>query len=211
MDRRRLMLGDWHPLVRDGIDVLRYGLGVGAIAFALASDWGDAAYLAMLFAVAMLGRLVLLPRVYDLALVLGLSLQGWGEVLGMYDSWAGFDTVVHVTLPFFVAPVVYIGLARLQVVPDPKDDTDTRRHWGIFVVTLTVGMAIGALWELVEWALDAWAGADLQEGLTDTNRDLLADTIGAVLGALLLVQWSRHSWGSVRRIPGENRFEEVDV
>jgi hypothetical protein len=31
MDTRRILLGDWHPLLRDGIDVLRLALVVGAV------------------------------------------------------------------------------------------------------------------------------------------------------------------------------------
>jgi hypothetical protein len=32
---------------------------------------------------------------------------------------------------------------------------------------------------------------------------------GAVVGAVLLVAWAVYGWGSVRRVPGENRSEEV--
>jgi hypothetical protein len=54
-------------------------------------------------------------------------------------------------------------------------------------------------------------GSNLSEGNTDTVTDLIADGCGALLGAALLVAWARFGWGSVRRIPGENRFEDVDA
>jgi hypothetical protein len=31
------------------------------------------------------------------------------------------------------------------------------------------------------------------------------------VGAALLVCWGRFGWGSVRRIPGENRYEDTDA
>ncbi len=54
-------------------------------------------------------------------------------------------------------------------------------------------------------------GTDLQLSNADTVGDLLFDTVGSLVGAGLLVVWTRFSWGSVRRIPGENRYEATDA
>jgi hypothetical protein len=211
MDARRLLLGDWHPWLRDPIDVLRGLLVVGAAAFALAGDGRGALLLGGAAAVAWAVRPVLLPRVYDLALVLALTLQAWGEALGLYDSLAWFDNVVHFSLPFFGAPTLYIVLARLDVVPDPKDETDLRHYVGIAIVTFALGVALGGLWEIAEWASDNTLGSSLQLDNDDTVGDLIADSLGALCGSALLVCWARWGWGSVRRIPGENRYEGTEV
>ncbi len=211
MDTRRLLLGDWTPVVRDGIDVLRLLLLGGAVGYALAGRGGAAALLAFLGAVTVLARLVNLPRVYDLSLTLAMALQGFGEVWGLYDRFVRFDDLVHVTLPLLTSPVVYIALARLDVVPDPRDETHARHYVGIAVVTAALGIAIGGLWEIWEWRSDAWFGTQLSESNDDTNGDLVRDTIGALIGAALLVVWARFGWGSVRRIPGVNTHEEVDA
>ncbi len=211
MDTRRLLLGDWTPVVRDGIDVLRLLLLGGAVGYALAGRGGAAALLAFLGAVTLLARLVNLPRVYDLSLTLAMALQGFGEVWGLYDRFVRFDDLVHVTLPLLTSPVVYIALARLDVVPDPRDETHARHYVGIAVVTAALGIAIGGLWEIWEWRSDAWFGTQLSESNDDTNGDLVRDTIGALIGAALLVVWARFGWGSVRRIPGVNTHEEVDA
>jgi hypothetical protein len=211
VDIRRLILGDWTPIIRDGIDVLRILLLLSAVVAFAMGEFGAAGLLAALGALTLVARLVELPRLYDLAFTVGMLLQGLGEVLGGYDRWAWFDTAVHVALPFLVAPVVYIALARLEVVPDPHDRTGAARDAGLVVVTFALGLAVGALWEIVEWTSDAVLGTRLQESNTDTVRDLGADSIGALLGAALLALWTRYSWGSVRRIPGENRFEEVSA
>jgi hypothetical protein len=211
VDTRRLVLGDWSRVVRDGIDVLRIALLVGAVVFALLADPGAAALLGFLGALTLLARLVNLPRAYDLCFTAGMVLQGYGEALGVYDSFAMFDDLVHFTLPMLTAPVLYIALARLEVVPDPRDETHVQHYTGIFVVTAALGVTIGALWELVEWAADTWFGTQLQLGNTDTVGDVLSDSIGSLVGAALLVVWARYGWGSVRRIPGTNTEEDVNA
>ncbi|WP_198598061.1 hypothetical protein [Blastococcus atacamensis] len=211
MDTRRLVLGDWNPLVRDGIDVLRLLLVGGAVHYALAGDGGSASVLAVMALVTLAARAVDLPRVYDLSVTLAMTLQGFGEVWGLYDRFVRFDDLVHVTLPLLLAPVVYIALARLDVVPDPRQETHRQHYVGIAVVTAALGITVGALWEIYEWRSDAWLGTDLSEGNDDTNGDLVRDSLGAIAGAALLVLWARFGWGSVRRIPGVNTHEEVSA
>lgn len=72
-------------------------------------------------------------------------------------------------------------------------------------------MAVGALWEVFEYASDAAFGSDLSMGNADTVGDLLADAAGALAGGALMVLWAERGWGSVRRIPGENRFEDISA
>ena len=211
MDVRRLLLGDWHPWVRDPIDLLRALLVAGAVAFALAGDGRGALLLGGAGAVAWLVHPVLLPLAYDLCLVLAITLQAWGEALGLYDSISWFDNVVHFSVTFFGAPTLYVVLARLDVVPDPKDETYARHHVGIAVVAFALGVALGGLWEIVEWGADNTLGSTLQIDNDDTVGDLIADSLGALSGAALLVCWARWGWGSVRRIPGENRFEDAEA
>jgi hypothetical protein len=211
MDTRTLLLGDWTPVVRDGIDVLRAVLLLGAVAFAVAGDAEAAGLLAFLGGITLLARFVNLPRIYDLSLTAAMALQGFGEAFGVYDRLIRFDDLVHFTLPMLTAPVLYIALARVEVVPDPRDETHLPHYVGIAVVTAALGIATGALWEIYEWRSDAWFGTGLSEGNDDTNGDLVRDTLGSVVGAALLVAWTRFGWGSVRRIPGVNTHEDVSA
>lgn len=210
MNLRRLLLGDWHPFLRDPIDLLRLALIAGAAAFAVSGNARGAVILAVAGVFTLLVRPLLLPRLYDLALVLAASLQGWGEALEVYDAVSWFDNVVHFGVPLLGAPVVYIACARLDVVPDPRDETRGRHYVGIFLITLALGLAIGALWEVAEYVSDSTLGSNLQLGNRDTVTDLVADGLGALCGAVLLVLWARVGWGSVRRIPGENRYEAAN-
>ena len=211
MDKRTLLLGDWTPVVRDGIDVLRLVVLGGAAFYAISGRLGAAAFLGLLGAVTVLARVIDLPRVYDLTLTVAMALQGFGETWGLYDQFAHFDDLVHFTLPMLTAPVIYIALARLDVVPDPRDETHLPHYVGIFVVTAALGVTVGAIWEIYEWRSDAWFGTELSEGNDDTNGDLVRDTLGSLAGAALLVVWARFGWGSVRRIPGVNTHEEISA
>jgi hypothetical protein len=211
VDGRRLLLGDWTPLVRDGIDVLRLLLVLATGVALLAGDPGGALALGFAAALALLARVINLPRAYDFGFVLVLTLHATGEALGWYDALPWFDRVVHVVLPCLVAPVLYLGLARLEVLPDPRDETTARHYTGMAIVAFCLGMAVGGLWEIVEYASDGMLDTALSEGNADTVGDLVADAVGSLLGAFLLVAWAVWGWGSVRRITGVNTYEDVDA
>jgi len=84
-------------------------------------------------------------------------------------------------------------LARLDMVPDPKDETHRRHYVGIGIVAFALGVAVGGLWEIVEWSSDNVLGSQLQLSNSDTIGDLIPDSLGSLRGAALLVVWAR--WG----------------
>lgn len=211
MDARTLLLGDWSRTVRDPIDVVRLVFLGGIVWFAATGDVKGTANMVVASVAVIVARLIDLPRVYDASFVVAMVFTGWGEALGLYDAVPWYDNLVHFCVPMLTAPVAYIALARLEVLPDPRDDTPVKRELGIFVVTLALGLAIGAVWEIIEWSSDGLLGSQLSLGNDDTVGDLIADALGSLVGAALLVLWTVRGWGSVRRIPGENRFEDVSA
>ncbi len=206
---RRVLLGDWGRVVRDPLDLARLAFLAGAIAFAFAGEVKGAFNLGLGFAVLLAARLADLPRVYDLALIVALIFTQVGEAVGLYDAIGWYDRVVHVVVPMLTSQVIYLCLARLDVLPDPQQETTRHHEAGMFVVTFALGLAVGALWEIFEYTSDGVFGSELSEGNTDTVGDLIADTAGSLLGGALMVLWAVKGWGSVRRIPGENRREDA--
>jgi hypothetical protein len=199
---RTLVYGEWNPVVRDPLDLLRGAFVFGALVLAVIGHSG-AVPLAVAGAAVVAVRFLDLPRIFDLAFILAMTLAGWGEALRLYDRFGYYDVVVHFLVPLFGAPCVYIALARLDTLPDPADATGSRRHLaGIFVVTLALGLAIGAVWEVLEWTSDEVFGSNLSLGEQDTIGDLVADSAGALCGGLLLLGWTVFGWGTVRRLPG---------
>jgi hypothetical protein len=208
MEARTLALGDWSPVLRDPIDLLRISYAVGIPVVWLARD--DYPLNLTVSALAVIAvRFLLLPRAYDLAFCLGFGLTGWGDALGLYERIGFYDLIVHSLASFFFAPVLYILLARAEVLADLKQVTTTHHFVGVFVVTLALGLAVGAAWEMAEFSSDDFVGSHLATSERDTATDLMVDGLGALAGGALLVVWARYGWGSVRRIPGENRGEQV--
>lgn len=209
VDTRKLVMGDWSRTVRDPLDVLRLLFGAGAVGFAVAGDAAGAFNLTLAFAVLLAARFANLPRVYDLALIVALAFTQGGEALNLYDALPGYDRVVHFLVPMLSSQVLYLCLARLEVMPDPREETLPRHEAGMFVAVFSLGLAVGALWEIFEWSSDGLFGSELSQGNTDTVGDLIADACGSLAGGALMVLWARRGWGSVRRIAGENRREDT--
>ena len=150
---QKLLLGDWNPIVRDPIDVLRFALLLGA-ALLLALDKNlEAAPLATVLIV-LAPRLLDMPRPFDLAVVLGMSLQAWGNLFDFFDTYAWYDDVVHFLLPMLTCSATYIALAQFEVVPHPGRPGLRRRELGVFLVTFLIGLGYAALYEIYEAGTD---------------------------------------------------------
>ena len=199
-DRRRLVYGDWTWFVRDGLDVLRCAFIAGTIVFAVQGR-STAVALTAASAVLLIARVIDLPRWFDFGLIVAMSLIAWGTALSLYGSWFYYDKVVHGLSPVGYVPVLYIALVRLGVVPDPGNAIRERRVAqisGIFIVTLAIGMAVGAGYESVEWFEDKFLGGHFVGGLWDTETDLLCDEGGSSVGAAFLTVWALRGWTSRR-------------
>ena len=201
MNLERLLLGDWHPLVRDPIDVLRLTFLVGAVAFLAHGDVQATANLLLGATAVLIARAIDLPRPYDLGLVIAMTLTGWGEALGLFDAIVFYDNVVHFLVPMLTAPVLYMLCVRLHVLPDLNEPAVRRGAASLLLTTFALGMAVGGVYEIVEWSADEIVGSNLSHGNGDTNSDLISDMLGSFVGAYLLVVWSRAGWTTVRRAP----------
>jgi uncharacterized membrane protein YjdF len=197
----RLVLGDWSPVVRDPIDVLRATFLVGALGTAIQGDTESAVRFLLTFLLLVCVRLLDLPRLFDFGFVLGMMFQAWGNALGLFIDLPWYDRVVHFVLPFFTAPTVYILLARLEVVPDLTEEIRRYRALGIVIMSFAFGMTVGAIYEIYEWFANHALGAHLLVGYGDTIGDLADNALGALGGSYLLLLWSTRGWGTTRRVP----------
>ena len=65
-------------------------------------------------------------------------------------------------------------------------------HNGLVVLLVaSVGLALGAIWEVAEWGFDQVAPGDVIKGKHDTVIDIVMDTIGAVLAGLASLAFLR--------------------
>jgi hypothetical protein len=104
-----IFLGDWHPLLRDPLDLFRLSFLVGAVVFAVQGDWDAVVRLVVPCLLVFLIRALELPRPIDWVFCLAMAFQGWGNALHLFSQFWWYDNTVHITLPMSLAPILYIG------------------------------------------------------------------------------------------------------
>lgn len=96
--------------------------------------------------------------------------------LSLYEL-AWFDEALHLFTLFALTFIVAYLL---------KDDLPRRsRPTPFLLIVVACGVALGTVWELVEWAYDAFSATNTIRGKQDTMFDLVLDAAGAMLAALL--------------------------
>ncbi|HEV7253050.1 MAG TPA: hypothetical protein VGN97_08100 [Mesorhizobium sp.] len=100
-----------------------------------------------------------------------------GYALDLYGQFWWFDRILHA----FTLFAMTLWLAFLVFAPGFREGYRVRT----FFLVLSLGLAIGAVWEIAEWAYDQLAPQNVIKGKFDTVLDLIMDTVGAALAALL--------------------------
>ena len=102
-----------------------------------------------------------------------------GYTANLYQRWWWFDRVLHPGTIFAIT----FALALLVFARAFRPEHPIL----VGLLIMSVGLAIGGLWEVAEWAFDRLASGDNIKGKHDTILDLITDTVGAVsAGALSL-------------------------
>jgi hypothetical protein len=198
-----VFLGDWHPVLRDLLDLFRLSFLVGAVVFAIQGDWNAVVRLALPLVAVFAVRALNIPRPIDWVFCLAMFFQGWGNALHLFSSFWWYDNTVHITLPASMAPILYIGFSRLDVVPDPAERVhSTSELVGMALIAACLGVTAAAGYEIYEWVVDHWFGQHLFIGETDTITDLADGFLGAAIGGALLAVWAVARYTS-RRLPAK--------
>ena len=103
-----------------------------------------------------------------------------GYFLNWFGRIAWYDDVVHGYTIFALTLVLALSLYGTFLV-------GARDHGLVFVLTVaSVGLAIGGLWEVAEWAYDQWfAQGNAIQGKMDSVLDLVWDTLGALFAGVV--------------------------
>ena len=196
---RKAVFGDWYPLLRDPLDLLRLSFAVAAVVFFLADSLEYAVRLAVTFLVLVAAQRLRLPRLFDLLFIVGMGLQAWGNAGRLFEEIDRWDNLVHFVIPASSVPVLYVLNVRLGVLPDLADEEHPRQRLGLVLFAVMNGLSIGAMYEVYEYVANKWLNADIAIGYADTIFDLVLDAAGALAGGLLLMLWSAAHWPTERR------------
>lgn len=167
-------------------DALRV-LGVLSVAVALIfHDVTDAAIVAFSLPGLMLPRFIGMRAWADITVSITLLVAAWSNVFDLYTSVWWWDIPVHFLLAGELAVVAYLFLARFGIVTRPAESGFTTA--GAVVLTTAFGLALGALWEMVEWFGYVFLTDDIHVTYQDTIGDMAAGGLGALCAGWLLAR-----------------------
>ena len=102
----------------------------------------------------------------------------FGYFKDRYTRSKVFDRYLHAGGSFAYALFLYSLLSRLL------NASVSSKLFGAIMVAFT-GIAAGAMFEIIEFAIDRKMPVKTQRGLKDTDVDLLCDVIGSVLAGIV--------------------------
>lgn len=130
------------------------------------------------------------PRLFIVAFAVGVGANAAGWWLGLYERFQWYDEAIHFSTPVLATPLVYLVLARLAGLPPSAGASGRSQALGAFVACASFGLALAALWELFEYALDNLTSTNLTPGYTDTIVDLALGGSGSAAAAGVVAVWS---------------------
>lgn len=172
-------------------DALRIVGVLSVIAAAIWSTATDAGILALALPALMVPRILGMRAGADILLGITVLVAAGSNVFDFYRTIAGWDLVVHFVCSGVIAATVYLLLARCRVVP-PQGAADFRKRTAIVVCT-ALGLAVSALWEMIEWAGRTFITAEIFVTYQDTIGDMAVGGLGALVAgiAVALVRLDR--------------------
>lgn len=114
----------------------------------------------------------------DIMISVVLLIAAWSNVFELYTMIAWWDLVVHFFCGGVLAMGGYLFLARLEIVPTPFTKRFTPAAG--LVLTTVLGLALGSLWEMVEWLGYTYITPDIHVTYQDTIGDMVAGGLGAL-------------------------------
>ncbi|HYI34878.1 MAG TPA: hypothetical protein VEX88_15575 [Glaciibacter sp.] len=139
----------------------------------------------------------LVPRVvgvrpsFDIAFAVVLLVAAWSSVLQIYESTPWWDLPVHFLANGLCAALCYIAFAQLGIVSDgallPRPVVST------VVMVVAIGLALGVIWEILEWFGHTFIDEKIFVSYVDTIGDLVWGGAGAVLAGYLMPFLRRRS------------------
>ena len=115
-----------------------------------------------------------------------------GEILDFYVKIKWWDSFLHLTSGMAIA---LLSFSFINLLTNNTDDFKINIFFAAFF-TFSMTIAVGAIWEIIEFSSDSWFGTNMQRAyvsttngrgaalagqnaLADTMKDLILDTIGA--------------------------------
>jgi uncharacterized membrane protein YjdF len=140
-------------------------------------------------------RVYIPPQFQLLAIAFIFASLFLGEVGGFYTRFWWWDIVLHTGSGFLLG---IIGFLLVHVLNETEKIGVYLKPGFVAFFAFLFSVGTGALWEIFEFGMDSLVGMNMQKGmlgdesgLTDTMFDLMVDTLGAVVIAVLGFKYLR--------------------
>ncbi len=177
-------------------------MAIGLVGALYEGQWLNAFMIAcimlLMFLPTTLGRRfrVEIPPEFELmAIVFVYAALFLGEVRGYYTRFWWWDIALHTLSGLLLGIFGFLLIYVLNA--DERIDLHMRPRF-VALFAFVFAVAMGALWEIFEFAMDRLLGTNMQKpmlgdpsGLTDTMWDLIVDTLGAAVVSLTALWYMR--------------------
>jgi hypothetical protein len=173
-----------HGFAEYAADALRVIGVLGVIAAAIWFTPTDAGILALALPALMIPRMLGLRAGADFIVGATVLVAAASNVFDLYRTVPGWDLVVHFVCTGVIAATGYVLLARAGVVP--AQDAESFRTRTAIVIVPALGLAVSALWEMIEWAGRTFVTTEIFVTYQDTIGDMAVGGLGAVVAGIVV-------------------------
>ncbi len=165
-------------------DALRVIGLLGVIGAAIWLEPTDAGILALTLPALVAPRFLGARAGFDIPFSIIVLLAAWSNVIDLYRTVDGWDIVMHVVCMGALVPIAYLLLAHWSIVPSTSSPTFRKRV--PIVLYPVLGLALGAVWEMIEWAGFVFVSDDIFVEYHDTISDMAVGALGALAAGIVL-------------------------
>lgn len=158
-------------------DVVR---GLGALSVIIAAVWfdlTDAGVLALALPGLLIPRFVGVRAWVDITFGATLLVAAWSNVFDLYTRIVGWDLLVHFACTAALVTVSYLLLRRAETITVP--DAPRSAVLATVLTTTMLGLALSAVWEMIEWLGYTYISNEIFVGYEDTIADMAVGGLGA--------------------------------
>lgn len=128
-------------------------------------------------------RVFIPPEFEVLAIVFAFASLFLGEIRGYYVRFWWWDAVLHTASGFLLG---ILGFLLVHVLNEKEEIELHMRPSFVALFAFMFAVGMGAIWEIFEFGMDQIFGLNMQKtGLVDTMWDLIVDTVGGAVIAVL--------------------------
>ncbi|SDQ23032.1 hypothetical protein [Microbacterium sp. cf332] len=160
----------------------------GVVSILVAVVWfqpTDAGILAFALPALVAPRFIGVRPALDIASGVTVLVAAWSNVVDLYRVVPAWDIPMHFACTAVLAMLAYLVAAGVDIVPLPGG-AGFRARVGV-VVTTAFGLALSAVWEMVEWVGKAFVDS-IHVTYDDTIGDMVVGGVGSLVAGILIAR-----------------------